>query len=96
MGFLFNIYYIIKNKTMSILTEKIEGNYIEVGINSSNLKLAKYNTETENLTITFNNGAIYEYNKVPWKQFTKFRLADSQGKFFNEHISKSYSYKKIS
>lgn len=80
---------------MSILTEKIEGNFIEVGINSSNLKSAKYNTETEDLIITFNSGAIYEYNKVPWKQFTKFRLAESQGKYFNENIARSYGYKKL-
>lgn len=81
---------------MAILSEKIEGSLIEVDINSSNLKSAKYNTETELLEIKFVNGAIYEYKNVPWAQFTKFRLAESQGKFFNANIAKKYDYKKIS
>ena len=67
---------------MGILSEKIEGKLITVEIQSSNLKNAVYNTETEDLTITFNNGSIYEYNKVPWTKFTKLRLAESQGKFY--------------
>ena len=80
---------------MSISSEKIEGTIIEVLIESSNLKSAKYNTDEEKLTVTFNTGAIYEYNKVPWKVFTKFRMAESQGRFFNASIARSYNYKKI-
>ena len=81
---------------MSIISESINGKLIEVTIKSSNLTSASYNTETEDLNITFNNGSIYEYNKVPWNVFTKFRLAESQGKFFNENIGRKYSYKKLS
>jgi hypothetical protein len=80
---------------MAIISEKIDGTLIEVVINSSNLKSAKYNTETEDLSVTFNSGAIYEYNKVPWNKFTKFRMAESQGKYFNENIARSYKYTKI-
>jgi hypothetical protein len=80
---------------MGIISEKIEGKLIEVTIQSSNLSSAKFNTETEDLIVSFNNGAIYEYNKVPWEKFTKFRVAESQGKFFNENIAKKYTYKKI-
>jgi hypothetical protein len=80
---------------MGIISEKIDGKVIEVTIQSSNLKMASYNTETETLDITFNNGSIYQYNKVPWNVFTKFRLSESQGKFFNEHIGKKYTYTKI-
>jgi lysyl-tRNA synthetase class 2 len=80
---------------MGILSEKIEGKLITVEIQSSNLKNAVYNTETEDLTVTFNNGSIYEYNKVPWSKFTKLRLAESQGKFFNENIGKSHKFNKI-
>jgi hypothetical protein len=80
---------------MAIISEKIEGKMINVEIHSSNLKEASYDTESENLMITFNNGAIYEYNKVPWGTFTKLRLAESQGKFFNENISKKFSYNKV-
>ena len=81
---------------MSILSEKINGKLIEVDILSSNIKGAIYNTVNEVLTITFNNGNIYEYEKVPWSIFTKLRMSESQGKFFNENIGKKYKYKKIS
>ena len=79
---------------MGIIAEKIEGKLITVTIQSSNLKEAIYNTETEDLTVTFNNGSIYVYNKVPWTKFTKFRLAESQGKHFNENIAKTHKYSK--
>lgn len=81
---------------MGIISEKIDGKIIEVSIQSSNLKNATYNTESEDLTITFNNGSIYVYNKVPWTKFTKFRMAESQGKYFNENIAKSHKYQKQS
>jgi hypothetical protein len=80
---------------MAIISEKIEGKIISVDIKSSNLKHATYNTETESLTVTFNSGGIYEYDKVSWEKFTKFRLSDSQGKYFNENISKIHTYIKI-
>lgn len=81
---------------MGIISEKIDGKIIEVSVQSSNLKSASYNTESEDLTITFNNGSIYVYNKVPWTKFTKFRMAESQGKYFNENIAKSHKYQKQS
>jgi lysyl-tRNA synthetase class 2 len=80
---------------MGIISEKIEGVLISVVINSSNLKSAEYNTENESLTIEFNSGSIYVYNKVPWTIFTKFRMSESQGKYFNSNISKNYKYTKI-
>jgi hypothetical protein len=80
---------------MGIITEKIEGTIINVDIKSSNLKSASYNTETKNLTITFNNGSIYEYYDFPWEIFTKFRMSESQGKFFSTSINGKYKYKKI-
>jgi hypothetical protein len=80
---------------MAILKENIEGKKITIEIKSSNLQSAFYETDTEDLTVTFNNGSIYVYNKVPWNVFTKFRMADSQGKFFNESIGRTYKFTKI-
>jgi hypothetical protein len=80
---------------MGIISEKIEGTLISVDIKSSNLKSATYDTESETMSVTFNSGGIYEYSKVPWNKFTKFRLSESQGKYFNENISKNYTFKKI-
>lgn len=80
---------------MAIISEKIEGVVIDVVVNSSNIKTAKYNTESKNLLVEFNNGSLYEYNDVPWEKFTKFRMSESQGKFFSTNISRAYPYKKI-
>lgn len=80
---------------MPIISERIIGTNIEVDINSSNIKSALYETDTKKLTITFNNNLKYTYDEVPWELFTKFRLSESQGKFFNQNISKNYKYKKL-
>ncbi len=80
---------------MSITSEKINGKEILVEIESSNLKSASYNTEDETLQVTFKSGAVYEYYKVPLATFTKLRLAESQGRFFNLNIGKSFEYKKV-
>jgi hypothetical protein len=79
---------------MSIISEKIENNIIKVDILSSNIKAAEYDTTTKLLTITFNNGHIYDYYDVTWVTFVKFRKSDSQGKFFNTQIKAHYKYKK--
>jgi hypothetical protein len=80
---------------MGILSEKIEGKIIEVKIQSSNIKSSTYNTEDKTLLIEFNNDSVYQYNEVPWEIFTKYRMAESQGKYFNTNISKKYKYEKI-
>ena len=80
---------------MAIISEQISGKIITVEINSSNLKSASFNTEDETLRVTFNNGGIYEYFKFPWENFTKFRMAESQGKFLNAHVYGKYQHQKI-
>jgi hypothetical protein len=80
---------------MAILSERIEGKTIEVDINSTNLKSAKYDTETKDLTITFINESIYLYKDVPWEVFVKLRIAESQGKYFNVNIARKYQYQKV-
>ena len=80
---------------MGIISEQISGHTISVDISSSNLNRASYSTSTKVLTTTFNNGSIYEYYEVPWELFTKFRMSDSQGKFFSTNISRNYKYKKL-
>lgn len=80
---------------MSIKKEKIAGEIIDVSIKSSSIKSTSYNMLSENLTITFNSGVSYEYRKVPTLEFTKFRLAKSQGTYFNKYISSNYKFKKV-
>ena len=81
---------------MSIISEQINGKVINVEINSTNLKSASYNTESKTLTVSFKNGSIYEYYEFPWELFAKFRVSESQGKFFSSQINGKYKYKKVS
>jgi hypothetical protein len=80
---------------MAITGEKIEGTKIINEIKSSNLKQTQYDVESKNLIVYFNNGTSYLYIDVPHSVYTKFRMSDSQGKFFTTEISKKYKYKKL-
>jgi|TARA_B110000503_G_scaffold31473_1_gene50792 hypothetical protein len=80
---------------MGIIKEEINGTKIKNLIKSSNIKSTEYDTESKDLVVEFNNGAKYNYNNVPHQVYTKFRLAESQGKFFTTDIAKQYSYKKV-
>ena len=80
---------------MAILKEEIQGPKILNEIKSSNIKKTVYDTETKKLVVEFNNGFKYEYDDVPHQTYTKFRLSESQGKFFVTEISKAFKYKKI-
>jgi hypothetical protein len=80
---------------MAILKEEILGTKIINEIKSSNIKKTEYDTETKKLVVEFNNGFKYEYDDVPHQIYTKFRMSESQGKFFTTDISKAYKYKKL-
>ena len=80
---------------MAILRETIQGTKIINEIQSSNVKKTEYDTETKKLVVEFNNGSLYEYDEVPHQVYTQFRMAQSQGNFFNTNISKTYPYKKL-
>jgi len=80
---------------MAIIRESIDGTKIKNEIKSSNIKSSEYDTESKELVVEFNNGAKYKYENVPHQIYTKFRLAESQGKFFTTDIAKQYSYKKV-
>lgn len=78
-----------------ITSERINGKEITVIIESSNMSSATYNTEGKELIVEFKNKRKYSYQDVPWELFTKFRMSESQGKFFNAEIMRKYEYKEI-
>ena len=80
---------------MSILKEEIKGTKIYNEIQSSNIVRTEYDTQNETMIVEFKNGSKFEYEKVPHKVYSQFRLAESQGKFFSTSISRGYKYKKI-
>ena len=80
---------------MAVKKETIDGMKIINEIESSNIKRTTYNMESKDLICEFNNGHVYEYKDVPHAVYTKFRMAESQGKFFMTEISKKFKYKKL-
>ena len=80
---------------MSVTKEKITGKMIEVNIKSSSMKSAAYDCLNESMTVVFNSGTTYKYSEVPLSLFTKFRMAKSQGQYFNKHISPNFIYRKV-
>jgi hypothetical protein len=80
---------------MGIKSERIIGSKIINEIDSSMLVRTEYDTITNNLIVIFPGEVCYEYNNVPWSIYTKFRMSESQGSFFNKEIAKKYNYKKV-
>ena len=80
---------------MAIIKEEIVGTKIKNEIKSSNIKSTEYDTETKDLVVEFNNGLKYKYDGFPHQVYTKFRMSESQGKFFTTDIAKKYPYKKL-
>lgn len=80
---------------MVIIREQINGTKIINEIQSSNIRKTEFDTETKELVVEFNNGLKYSYENVPHQVYTQFRMSESQGKFFNSKIAKTYKYKRV-
>ena len=80
---------------MAIKSTTIDGTKIVCEIESSNMKATIYDSEKNTLVVEFKNGMKYEYEEIPHNIYAQFRLSESQGKFFNSKISKTYKYKKL-
>ncbi len=80
---------------MGIKSERILGKKIICEIDSTTLKKVEYDTSNRNLMVTFKGDVQYEYEDVPHSVFTKFRMAESQGSFFNKEVAKKFTYNKI-
>jgi hypothetical protein len=79
---------------MSIKTERIIGKKIICEIDSTTLRKAEYDTSSRKLLVTFKGDIQYEYEDVPHSVFTKFRMAESQGSFFNKEVARKFTYNK--
>ena len=80
---------------MSIKTERIVGKKIICEIDSTTLRKVEYDTSSRKLLVTFKGDIQYEYEDVPHSVFTKFRMAESQGSFFNKEVARKFTYNKI-
>ena len=80
---------------MSIKKEEIKGTKILNEVESANISRTEYDTESKEMIVEFKNGAKYKYDDVALSTYTKFRMAESQGKFFTAEISKKFKYAKL-
>jgi hypothetical protein len=80
---------------MAVKKETIDGTKIINEIESTNIVKTEYDTATKKMIAEFKNGTRYQYDDVPHNVYTKFRMAESQGKFFTTDISKKFKYKKV-
>ena len=72
--------------------------YVESIFESSNILKTVYFADAETLYITFGRGHTYLYTGVDLEFYTRFENAESNGKFFHQHIKnkmpfyKEYTY----
>lgn len=80
---------------MGIKKEEIKGTIILNEIDSASIVRSQYDTENKDMIVEFKNGTRYQYSEVPHALYTKFRMAESQGKYFTTEISKKFKYNKL-
>lgn len=71
-----------------ILKRVEKDNLVKAIYKSSNILASTYDKSNNNLTITFNRGTQYTYKGVSVTDYTRFEIAESQGKILNSHIKK--------
>jgi hypothetical protein len=59
---------------------------------SSTIAESCYDTDTQELTITFNNGTKYTYHDVSDKLYEEFIMAPSIGRYFCDYIKHNHNF----
>ena len=80
---------------MAITKEEFVGTKILNEVQSSNIVRTEFDTESKLMIVEFKNGIRYQYEGVPHEVYTRFRMTESQGKFFSSDISKKYKFTKL-
>ena len=63
-----------------------------VDVNSTAISTAQYEYKSYRLKLTFNNGASYNYKRVPNHVFEGLRISLSKGQFINKYVLPVFSY----
>ena len=66
-----------------------------VNFDSSLLKSATFDSQTNLLTISFQTGTVYGYEGVSQEVFEELKEASSAGNFFNSNIRDRYHYTRL-
>lgn len=78
---------------VSIAPETRNETLAEYNITIKEAGIEDYEYKSETLTITFQDGNVYEYFGVPKAIYVKLVNADSIGRFARRHIFNSYIYR---
>jgi hypothetical protein len=62
--------------------------------NSSTISMARYYTDTKELTLIYKNGGVYEYEDVPLFYWRGLLDAESKGNFINTNIKRLFKFNK--
>lgn len=62
---------------------------------STNIAEVAYDSQDGILEVSFNNGRIYEYYRVPAQIFDGLVIAASPGTFFNDFVKDRFSYRRV-
>jgi len=65
-----------------------------VDLNSTLLQAATYQDQSTFLELEFRSGAIYRYLGVPAQTYQELLRAESQGRYFNQHIRNRFPHVK--
>ena len=68
---------------------------LRVDLKSTSLNAATYQDQSAFLDLEFRSGAIYRYVGVPAQTYQELLLAQSKGRYFNQHIRNRFCYAKI-
>ena len=68
---------------------------LRIPVSSSNLKSVGYDPDRRILEVEFNNGDVYQYDRVPASVYRDLMSAGSHGTYFSAYVRYNYSYRKI-
>lgn len=64
-------------------------------VDSSSLRSIGYDAASLTLEVEFRNGSVYQYANVPTELWTRFRRAESMGKFFQDHVRDQFETMRV-
>jgi hypothetical protein len=68
---------------------------LRVDLQSTSLKAVTYQDRSARLELEFRSGAIYRYSDVPALIYQELLRAESNGRYFNQHIRNRFTHSKI-
>lgn len=66
-----------------------------VPVRSSNIASVGYDATSATLEIQFNDGALYQYARVPEQHYRGLIGSGSVGGYFHRYIKRSYRYRQV-